>query len=92
MTIVAITGLDAGTGTLTLNAGVVTYTPPLGFFGTTTFAYTLEDPSGATDTAGVIISVSDGNDPPTANADSFTISEDVTTVFDVLGNDSIAPA
>jgi len=54
-----------------------------------TFDYTLEDSTGLTDTATVIVTVSEPpNIPPTAQNDSFTVDEDVIeTPLDVLQND-----
>lgn len=57
----ALTVASVGTspdGTVVLNAdGTVTFTPNPGFYGETTFTYTVRDPSGLTDTATVTVTV-----------------------------------
>ena len=59
---------------------------------TDSFAYTLTDAGGLTDTATVTITVSGVNDAPIAAADVLTLSEDDTAVISVLANDSDADA
>ena len=54
----SIASIDGpGVGTLTLEAGVITFTPPDDWVGTTTFSYTLVDAAGATDTAVVTVTL-----------------------------------
>jgi uncharacterized protein (TIGR03382 family) len=90
LTVTAVT--QPANGTVTFTAGAVTFTPPAGFNGTTTFTYTISDGNGGTDTATVTVTVTAVNDPPTANADAITVAEDSgATAIDVLANDSIAP-
>ena len=48
---------DPAVGTLTLESGVITFTPPDDWVGTTTFSYTLVDAAGATDTAVVTVTL-----------------------------------
>ena len=52
------------------------------------FTYTVADPSGATATATVLVTILGLNDPPTANPDSVTTNEDTTVDVDVVGNDT----
>jgi outer membrane protein OmpA-like peptidoglycan-associated protein len=88
LTITAVT--QSANGTVAFTASNVTFTPAAGFRGNTSFTYTISDPAGATDTATVTVTV--GNNPPVANADSYTVDEDSgITPFTVLANDSIAP-
>ncbi len=86
-------GQTAQGGTVTIAAGKVLYTPAADFFGTDTFTYAISDGNGGTDSATVTVEVSNVNDNPTANADTFgEILEDSTdNELDVLANDTIAP-
>ena len=81
-------------GTVTLNDdGSFVYTPNNNFAGTDSFVYQASD-GNTTVSATVTINVSEGNDRPVANADSYTVNEDTTlTVTDsnnVLLNDTDA--
>jgi len=68
------------------------YTPAADFFGTESFSYTVRDGLGSFATGRVEVLVSNVNEPPTANADSFSVLEDsAATSFSVLDNDSFAP-
>ena len=81
----------AAHGSLSLNGGVVTYTPAPGFFGPDSFSYTLSDPQGATSSATVTVTVLSVNDLPVAQNDSATTYESGPgVVLAVLGNDSDA--
>ena len=83
---------QAAYGTVSLDAGIVRYTPAANYFGSDSFTYTLSDGNGGTATATVSINVTPVNDPPTLGSDSFTIAEDCgLTSLDVLANDSCAP-
>ncbi len=82
-------------GLLSLNPdGSFTYTPVLNYNGGDSFTYQACDPGGAPpqpplcDPAVVDITVNPANDAPTANDDSYTIDEDITTDFDVIVNDT----
>jgi uncharacterized repeat protein (TIGR01451 family)/uncharacterized protein (TIGR03382 family) len=91
LTVTAVTQPATG-GTVTLDAGVVRFTPAPDFFGTTSFTYTISDETGDTDTATVTVTVTPVNDPPAANDDTLTVDEDSgATVVNVLGNDTSAP-
>ncbi|MDC0709579.1 Ig-like domain-containing protein [Stigmatella sp. ncwal1] len=79
-------------GTVSFTATEVTFTPDIGFRGTTSFTYTISDGNGGTDTATVTVTVTPVNRPPTASDDAFTVAEDSgATELDVLVNDSTAP-
>ncbi|MFL5346249.1 MAG: Ig-like domain-containing protein, partial [Hyalangium sp.] len=91
LTVTAVTQPSSG-GTVTLNGGVVTFTPAQDFNGTATFTYTVSDGHGGDDTATVTVTVKPVNDPPTAVADTFPVAEDSgASTLDVLANDSSAP-
>jgi len=75
-------------GAVAPSGASVVYTPFPGFFGTDTFAYTITDGHGGTDTATVIVTVVAVNDQPRAQDDSSSTSEDVPVEILVLLNDS----
>jgi hypothetical protein len=69
--------------------GTVTYTPDTGFTGTDTFSYTVNDNDGATSNeATVTVEVTAGNQPPVANDDAATTSEDTPVDINLIGNDT----
>ncbi|WP_131588685.1 cadherin-like domain-containing protein [Mycolicibacterium phlei] len=75
-------------GTLTLNPdGSFTYVPNVDFYGTDTFTYEASDGELTSNTALVTIVVTNVNDAPVANDDSFTVDEDTELTMDVLAND-----
>ena len=91
-----ITGVTTGLagGSITVVGGTsIRYQPAANFFGSETFTYTINDGTPGSDaTATVTVTVSPTNDVPVANDDTFTASEDSSTVsLDVLANDSTAP-
>ena len=72
-----VTKFSPVAGTLVLNPdSTFTYTPPANFSGTETFLYTIEDPSKASDSATVTITVGAVNDAPVAKDGSNTTAED----------------
>ncbi len=84
---------DVAHGTLAFNGdGTYTYTPDADYNGTDTFTYNAIDSlGGASNTATVTITVTPVNDPPVANDDTNSISEDPVTnpvSGDVLTNDT----
>ncbi|KFE68687.1 Ig-like domain-containing protein [Hyalangium minutum] len=90
LTVTAVTQPTTG-GTVSLNGGVVRFTPAPDFNGTVTFTYTISD-GALTSTATVTVTVTPVNDAPTANNDTLTVAEDSgATVVNVLANDSSAP-
>jgi hypothetical protein len=84
-----ITGVSTPSyGTATFTVDYVYYTPDLNFNGADQFGYNISDGNGGTDTATVYVTVTSGNDPPTANDDNATVIEDsVDNQIDVLAND-----
>ncbi len=92
LTAVLVTGASSGTVTLNAN-GSFSYVPAAGFVGTATFTYQADDGTARSAAATVTITVSAGNDAPTAQADSYTTPEDTPLSVGgrgVLGNDTDA--
>ncbi|MFQ5648304.1 MAG: tandem-95 repeat protein [bacterium] len=78
-----------GTAQVNLATGVINYTPAVGFSGTDTFTYTVQDDEGATSNqATVSVLVASGNTPPAAVADNGATSENTPVTLDVLANDT----
>jgi len=83
--------LDTGVtdGTLTFNTdGSFDYTPDPDFNGSDAFTYFANDGQADSVAATVTITVNALNDPPVANDDTATTSEDTQIDIDVLANDS----
>jgi predicted extracellular nuclease len=76
MTVVSVT--QGGKGTVTLNAGVVSYQPNANANGADTFTYTINDGTGRTDTATVAVQIN-----PVADAPTISDTPDQTTPEDV---------
>ncbi len=76
-------------GTVNLNAatGEYTYTPAENYNGMDSFTVTVVDEHAAEVVKTVEITVNPVNDPPEAENDSSSVSEDHSVVIDVLGND-----
>lgn len=73
-------------GTLNFNAnGSFTYTPNNGFLGTDSFTYRASDGTAFSAITTVNILVTDVNDPPTANPDSYTTAEDTALIVPGAG-------
>jgi VCBS repeat-containing protein len=81
-------------GVLELNAdGSFTYVPDADFFGLDSFTYRASDGDFASGVASVFLTVSEGNQAPVANPDSFLLDEDGTLTIPapgILGNDTDA--
>ena len=76
-------------GVVTLNAsGNLVFTPNANYNGSTSFTYTVADPSGLTSTATVTGTITPVNDAPVAVNDSFTTAEDTVATINVRANDS----
>jgi uncharacterized repeat protein (TIGR01451 family) len=91
LTVTAVTQPTSG-GLVTLEGGVVRFTPAPDFHGTVTFTYTVSDGNGGTDTATVTVTVMPVNDPPTGVADTYSVpANSPATTLNVLNNDSSAP-
>ncbi|PLX39772.1 MAG: hypothetical protein C0608_11385 [Deltaproteobacteria bacterium] len=76
----AVLTLDGATG-------LVTYTPPLNFYGTDTFGYTLQDAGGAQAIGEVTVYVSPVNDVPVALDVNLSIEQGDSITFEVYATD-----
>jgi uncharacterized repeat protein (TIGR01451 family) len=85
LTVTAATAPPHGQVVVTAN-GTITYTPAAGFAGTDSFSYTVADPSGATDTG--IVTVTVRSSGPIAVNDSYVARPGVAMTLDVLANDT----
>jgi Bacterial Ig domain len=80
---------DPPNGTASDSDDDVLYTPDTGFVGTDMFDYTVSDGQGGFATTTVTVSIGGLNDPPTAQDDAATVSEDSSgNAIDVLANDT----
>ena len=70
-----------------LNGDSILYTPNTSYSGLDTLVYVVCDPSGACDTAVVIIDIGGVNDAPVAVDDTVTTNEDTPIMVDVQNND-----
>jgi large repetitive protein len=83
-----IIGLNPTNGTaVILNLTNVVFTPSPNFTGTATVGYTITDGVGGTNSSVITVLVT--NIPPTAQPDSFAITENTTNNFAVLVNDFV---
>jgi hypothetical protein len=79
----------ANGGTISCAAEVCTYTPPSGFSGTDSFTVLVEDPSAASATSTVTVSVSAlNNTAPQINDGSVAVLEDTLRAFSLLSADA----
>ncbi|MBL4659876.1 MAG: tandem-95 repeat protein [Alcanivoracaceae bacterium] len=72
-------------GSVVNNGTSLTYTPNMGFIGTDTFIYTIDDNNGDQATAEVTITVE--NNAPVANSDSGVVVGTEALIINVLNND-----
>ena len=84
---------QASNGTVTLSSdGSFTYVPDDEFSGTDSFTYTVSDGTVESDAVTVSLTIEEVLDPPTAVADSYSVSEDstltITAASGVLANDT----
>ncbi len=82
-----------GQGAFTADdTGNVTFTPQVGFTGTSMITYTIQDDRGApSNSATIAITVTevvDDNQPPVAVSDTATTSRDTPVTLNVIANDS----
>ena len=75
-------------GTAAIEAGQVRYTPAANYNGPDSFGYTVDDGAGGSASATVFVTVTAVNDAPVAAADTATTAEDVSTLVNVLANDT----
>ena len=85
LTVVSFT--QPTSGTVTLTGSLASYVPAANYNGQDSFRYTVRDPSGATASATVHITVLAVNDPPTASPDTANTDEDTAVTIDVVAND-----
>ena len=76
-----------GTPTNPIDDRIVYISPNATFTGTDSFTYSISDQAGGFDSATVSVTVN-GNQPPVANNDAFTVAVPSTSTLDVLENDS----
>jgi hypothetical protein len=74
-------------GSVTVSDGQLLYTPAANYNGADSFEYQAHDPSGGVNTALVSVTVTPVNDAPTANAQSLSVNEDVTSPITLTGSD-----
>lgn len=89
----AVLASAVSSGNLTLeSSGAFRYEPAAGFFGNVTFTYLADDGTERSAATTVTIVVNQVNDPPTAQADSYSTAEDTPLVVSaangVLANDT----
>lgn len=78
----------ASHGSVTIQGSEILYTPVVGYVGSDSFTYAMEDEEGATSTATVDVTVADKSEAPVAEDDTISIDEDGSVIVDVLGNDT----
>lgn len=88
LTVAAVTQPAAGTGSVTKNATDVTYLPPVGFTGSTSFTYTVKDPGGRTSNSATVTVTVTNTAPVAANDTASVAKNSGGTTIDVLANDS----
>jgi DNA/RNA endonuclease G (NUC1) len=102
LTVTSVSGTASTHGSVSLNAGQITYSPEANYNGAATFTYQICDngtTAGAADslctTATVFVTIAETNDPPAAADDTKTATEDTPLVFaasDLTANDHAGPA
>ncbi|MDD2269304.1 MAG: Ig-like domain-containing protein, partial [Eubacteriales bacterium] len=78
----SLTILSVGTashGAVSISGGAVVYTPAADYYGSDSFSYIVKDPSGATSSAIVTVTVNEANDAPVATGAAIATSEDTPT-------------
>jgi VCBS repeat-containing protein len=85
LTAIKITNSTNGTITTFNSDGSFTYIPDNDYVGTDTFTYQAYDSLEYSNTATVTITITQANDPPTANDDSYTTDEDTTLIVTAPG-------
>jgi Ca2+-binding RTX toxin-like protein len=88
LTVTGVTAVSGGSVSLDAH-GNITFTPLANFNGAALFNYTVVDTGGLSATGRVTVNVAAVNDPPTANNDQVTVSEDGGTIpgSTLLAND-----
>ncbi len=75
-------------GSAVVDGAGITYTPAANFTGVDAFTYTIGDGHGGSSMATVVVTVTNGNDPPVAVNDAATTSEDTSVDIAVVANDT----
>jgi cysteine-rich repeat protein len=87
LTVTVVTQPAHGTAEI-VSGHEVTYTPAPDYHGGDSFSYTIADPSGATATQTVTLTITNVNDTPVAVEDVASVEEDGAATIDVVANDS----
>ena len=74
-------------GSATVVGNQLVYTPNANYTGTDSFTYRVRDADGQQSSTSVFVTVTNVNDPPTANPDTFNVTGGVATTLNVLSND-----
>jgi gliding motility-associated-like protein len=69
------------------DCGKISYTPAKDYLGEDVFVYQISDITGLKGQATVYITINNTPDPPEANDDNYSVSEDSTLIMNVLLND-----
>ncbi|MDQ3129119.1 MAG: Ig-like domain-containing protein, partial [Chloroflexota bacterium] len=88
ISITAIGTPTAGSAVLAVGGNAIVYTPAANATASVTFAYTISDGRGGSDSATVTVTISPTQDPPVAVNDAATTAEDTAIDIAVLANDS----
>lgn len=81
---------DPASGTAEIVGDQILYTPNPNYYGEDYLAYVVRDAGGATDTAGVSLTIHNTFGQLTANPDSAVTAEDSVVYIDVLANDELS--
>ncbi len=79
--------VTATKGTATVIGNQIQYTPNLNFTGNDSITYVICDTTNRCDTAIVYITITNVNNPPVANNDTFSVSGNTVTFLPVTSND-----
>lgn len=77
-------------GSVTIECGLIRYTPYQNYYGSDKFKYTVADPKGLTGTAEVAITITPIGDDSAPEADVASLAEGESILVDVLANDKDA--
>ncbi|MBE1299966.1 MAG: tandem-95 repeat protein [Alteromonadaceae bacterium] len=83
-----ISSASATSGSVEIIGNQLSYSPTANFNGTATLTYIISDPSNATSSASVTVTVTAVNDAPSVVSDSVTTNEDTAVTINPLSNDS----
>jgi hypothetical protein len=87
MDYISLVGVSNGAhGTTSISSGYVTYTPEVGYSGTDSFSYVIQDNNGATAIGTVNVTITP-NQAPVAVDDSLTVHQEMQGYISVTDND-----